>query len=39
MSYVAAGYSAAFVVLSGYAFWLLRKRRSLAKLVGPDRRP
>lgn len=35
MSYVAAGYSVTFVTLTGYALWVLRKRRSLARVLDP----
>ena len=37
MSYVVAGYSVTLVVLASYAAWVLRRRRTLGRAVGPDR--
>lgn len=39
MSYVIAGYSLTAATLAAYAAWILRRRRSLARLLGPGRRP
>jgi len=39
--YLLAGYTLTFVVLAGYAAWVLARRRSLARLLpeggGPER--
>lgn len=37
MSYVAAGYGVTLMALGSYAGWIVRRRRSLARLVGPRR--
>ncbi|MHB1446527.1 MAG: CcmD family protein [Acidimicrobiales bacterium] len=39
MSYVAAGYAVTFVTLGSYALWVLRRRRSLDRLLRSDGRP
>lgn len=38
MSYVEAGYALTFVALGAYAGWVVRKRRSLSRLLGPGPR-
>ncbi|HVA42210.1 MAG TPA: hypothetical protein VNF50_01865 [Acidimicrobiales bacterium] len=39
MSYVAAGYALSFVTLGSYTLWVLRRRRSLNRLLRTDGRP
>ncbi|MHB1923586.1 MAG: CcmD family protein [Acidimicrobiales bacterium] len=39
MSYVAAGYAVTFVTLGSYALWVLRRRRSLDRLLHTDASP
>jgi len=39
MSYVAAGYAVTFVTLGSYVQWVLRRRRSLDRLLRTDGRP
>ena len=38
VGYLAAGYSAAFAIVSAYAAWIVGRKRALARELPPDER-